>query len=76
MGKLVQKPPMSRLMNMRPVTTPAIAGPFMFIEMRYLETILGLNHWIVLLCGYILFTFIYVPLNRVLKHRNDVNYNA
>lgn len=53
-----------------------IAGPFMFIEMRYLETILGLNHWIVLLCGYILFTFIYVPLNRVLKHRNDINYNA
>lgn len=48
-----------------------IAGPFMFAEMRYLETLLGLNHWIVLLCGYILFAFIYWPLNKELKRRNE-----
>ena len=47
-----------------------IAGPIMFIEMRILETRLGLNHWIVLLCGYILFAFIYWPLNKQLKLRN------
>jgi uncharacterized membrane protein YfcA len=47
-----------------------IAGPFMFVEMRLLETRLGLNHWIVLLCGYILFAFIYWPLNKKLKQRN------
>ncbi len=47
-----------------------IAGPFMFVEMRLLETRLGLNHWIVLLCGYILFAFIYWPLNKRLKLRN------
>ena len=47
-----------------------IAGPFMFVEMRLLETRLGLNHWIVLLCGYILFAFIYWPLNKKLKLRN------
>jgi len=52
-----------------------IAGPFMFIEMRYLEIYLHLNHWIVLLCGYILFAFIYWPLNKELKRRNAVNYN-
>ena len=47
-----------------------IAGPIMFIEMRLLETRLGLNHWIVLLCGYILFAFIYWPLNKRLKLKN------
>ena len=53
-----------------------IAGPFMFAEMRYLETLLHLNHWIVLLCGYALFACIYWPLNKELKRRNDTNYNA
>ena len=48
-----------------------IAGPLMFIEMRYLEIGLGLNHWIVLLCGYILFATIYWPLNKELKRRNE-----
>ena len=48
-----------------------IAGPFMFVEMRYLEIGLGLNHWIVLLCGYILFAAIYWPLNKELKRRNE-----
>ena len=43
----------------------------MFIEMRYLEIGLGLNHWIVLLCGYILFATIYWPLNKELKRRNE-----
>lgn len=52
-----------------------IAGPAMFVEMRYLETLLHLNHWIVLLCGYILFAFIYWPLNKELKRRNENNYN-
>lgn len=47
-----------------------IAGPFMFIEMRYLEIGLHLNHWIVLLCGYVLFACIYWPLNQELKRRN------
>jgi hypothetical protein len=48
-----------------------IAGPFMFAEMRYLEIGLGLNHWIVLLCGYVLFAAIYWPLNKELKRRNE-----
>ena len=48
-----------------------IAGPFMFVEMRYLEIGLGLNHWIVLLCGYVLFAAIYWPLNKELKRRNE-----
>ena len=48
-----------------------IAGPVMFVEMRYLEIGLGLNHWIVLLCGYILFATIYWPLNKELKRRNE-----
>ena len=48
-----------------------IAGPIMFIEMRYLETLLHLNHWIVLLCGYALFACIYWPLNQELKRRNE-----
>ena len=48
-----------------------IAGPLMFIEMRYIEIGLGLNHWIVLLCGYILFAAIYWPLNKELKRRNE-----
>ena len=48
-----------------------IAGPIMFIEMRYIEIGLGLNHWIVLLCGYILFAAIYWPLNKELKRRNE-----
>jgi len=52
-----------------------IAGPFMFIEMRYVEIYLHLNHWLVLLSGYILFAFIYWPLNKELKRRNAVNYN-
>lgn len=47
-----------------------IAGPFMFLEMHFIETRLGLNHWLVLLSGYILFSFIYVPLNNELKRRN------
>lgn len=47
-----------------------IAGPFMFAEMRYLEILLHLNHWIVLLCGYALFACIYWPLNQELKRRN------
>lgn len=53
-----------------------IAGPFMFAEMRYLELGFGLNHWLVLLCGYILFAAIYWPLNKELKRRNEINYNA
>lgn len=48
-----------------------IAGPFMFILMRYLETLLNLNHWLVLLAGYILYTLIYWPLNKELKQRNE-----
>jgi hypothetical protein len=52
-----------------------IGAPFMFIEMRYLETEFHLNHWIVLLCGYVLFSAIYVPLNKELKRRNEINYN-
>ena len=48
-----------------------IAGPIMFIEMRYLEIYLHLNHWIVLLCGYALFACIYWPLNQELKRRNE-----
>lgn len=53
-----------------------IAGPFMFVEMHYLELGLGLNHWIVLLCGYVLFAFIYWPLNKELKRRNEIGYNS
>ena len=49
-----------------------IAGPFMFAEMRYLEIGLGLNHWIVLRCGYVLFASIYWPLNKELKRRNEM----
>ena len=52
-----------------------IAGPFMFLEMHFIETRLGWNHWIVLLCGYALFTVIYWPLNKELKRRNECNYN-
>ncbi|MCQ2103519.1 MAG: hypothetical protein MJY98_09880 [Fibrobacter sp.] len=52
-----------------------IAGPFMFLEMHFIETRLGWNHWLVLLSGYILFSFIYVPLNNELKRRNACNYN-
>ena len=48
-----------------------IAGPFMFVEMRYIEIFLHLNHWIVLLCGYVLFAAIYWPLNKELKRRNE-----
>lgn len=48
-----------------------IAGPFMFALMRYLEICLGFNHWIVLLCGYVLFAVIYWPLNKELKRRNE-----
>ena len=48
-----------------------IAGPFMFAEMRYIEIFLHLNHWIVLLCGYVLFAAIYWPLNKELKRRNE-----
>lgn len=47
-----------------------IAGPFMFVEMHFIETRLGWNHWIVLLCGYVLFALIYWPLNKELKRRN------
>ncbi len=53
-----------------------IAGPFMFITMRYIEIGFGLNHWIVLLIGYIVFALIYWPLNKELKHRNEINYNS
>lgn len=52
-----------------------IAGPFMFLEMHFIETRLGLNHWLVLLSGYIIFSVIYVPLNNELKRRNACNYN-
>lgn len=52
-----------------------IAGPFMFATMRYTEIGFGFNHWIVLLIGYIIFTFIYWPLNKELKRRNEINYN-
>ena len=48
-----------------------IAGPFMFVEMHFIETRLGWNHWIVLLCGYVLFAAIYWPLNQELKRRNE-----
>lgn len=48
-----------------------IAGPFMFVTMHYIETRLGLNHWIVLLCGYVVFASIYWPLNKELKRRNE-----
>lgn len=47
-----------------------IAAPFMFALMRYLELYLKLNHWLTLLCGYILFAAIYWPLNKELKRRN------
>lgn len=46
-----------------------IAAPFMFVEMHFIETRLGWNHWIVLLCGYVLFAAIYWPLNQELKRR-------
>ena len=46
-----------------------IAAPFMFVEMHFIETRLGLNHWIVLLCGYALFAAIYWPLNQELRRR-------
>lgn len=52
-----------------------IAGPFMFATMRYIEIGLHLNHWIVLLIGYIVFASIYWPLNKELKRRNETNYN-
>ena len=53
-----------------------IAGPFMFITMRYVEIGFGLNHWIVLLIGYVVFATIYWPLNKELKRRNEINYNS
>ena len=53
-----------------------IAGPFMFVTMRYIEIGFGLNHWIVLLIGYIVFALIYWPLNKELKRRNEINYNS
>jgi hypothetical protein len=53
-----------------------IAGPFMFATMRYIEIGFGLNHWIVLLIGYIVFALIYWPLNKELKRRNEINYNS
>ena len=53
-----------------------IAGPFMFVTMRYVEIGFGLNHWIVLLIGYIVFALIYWPLNKELKRRNEINYNS
>lgn len=53
-----------------------IAGPFMFITMRYVEIGFGLNHWLVLLIGYIVFALIYWPLNKELKRRNEINYNS
>jgi len=53
-----------------------IAGPMMFIEMHFIETRLGWNHWFVLLAGYVLFAAIYWPLNKELKRRNDCNYNS
>lgn len=53
-----------------------IAGPFMFLEMHFIETRLGWNHWLVLLAGYILFSFIYVPLNNELKRRNARSNNS
>jgi hypothetical protein len=53
-----------------------IAGPFMFVTMRYVEIGFGLNHWFVLLIGYIVFALIYWPLNKELKRRNEINYNS
>ena len=53
-----------------------IAGPFMFVTMRYVEIGFGLNHWLVLLIGYIVFALIYWPLNKELKRRNEVNHNS
>jgi len=53
-----------------------IAAPFMFVEMHFIETRLGWNHWLVLLSGYILFSLIYVPLNNELKRRNACNFNS
>ena len=53
-----------------------IAGPFMFATMRYVEIGLELNHWIVLLIGYVVFALIYWPLNKELKRRNEINYNS
>ena len=53
-----------------------IAGPFMFVTMRYVEIGFGLNHWLVLLIGYIVFALIYWPLNKELKRRNEINYNS
>ena len=48
----------------------------MFITMRYVEIGFGLNHWIVLLIGYVIFALIYWPLNKELKRRNEINYNS
>jgi hypothetical protein len=48
----------------------------MFATMRYIEIGFGLNHWIVLLIGYIVFACIYWPLNKELKRRNEINYNS
>ena len=48
-----------------------VAGAFMFVGMRDLGVGLGVNHWIVLLCGYVLFAAIYWPLNQELKRRNE-----
>ena len=53
-----------------------IAGPFLFVTMRYVEIGFGLNHWIVLLIGYVVFATIYWPLNKELKRRNEINYNG
>lgn len=52
-----------------------MVGPLMFIIMRYTELWFGLNHWIVLIIGWTVFTPPYMLLNKELKRRNDINYN-
>ena len=49
-----------------------IAGPFMFIVMRYTELLLHFNRWIVLAIGVTLYMALFYPLNKELKRRNQM----
>ena len=53
-----------------------MVAPFMFMVMRYTELWFGLNHWIVLILGWIVYTPPYMMLNKELKRRNELNYNT
>jgi hypothetical protein len=53
-----------------------IAGPFMFIVMRYTELLLHFNRWIVLAIGVTLYMALFYPLNKELKRRNERSSRA